>query len=993
MTPNSPLLELLRALLRDAADRSGQGFVVDELVSVEGQFFTIATAATADTPSAMYAVVDAVDVFADPFDELVRDRARNVAARLLAPYIIITSIRTVVVYHTDAVTKRLPIEEQIVLQVRGQDVTAPTQVMVAAQRVAFTETLRGTLRGTQGGTRSEVFRERVEILLGEIMSATDGSVQSRKAVEQMATTLVSYLLVQMLHSETLDPMTLPYGARSPQLMMDVIGAYLRDARRAGHTMFPEHLEAPTLAPHREQLFRMAVHGLVTFLRDFDVARLSDAERDAAVDAILQWCLGLHATPVPTLDAIDLSIVASGIADRTDTSTLRVLEIGSTMGTFGIRLSLATPNVDARVYAADADEQRMIVLRASGQRDANAAVRMILRHDEIDHDWDVVCLSLTGITERRRLSLLLHQLRMAPHAPFILFVPLAVLRDKEYAEVRQELMQRFDVQWVFTSDADPMAMPDNGTCCIIARLLDDEGAGTPSNFTFIRKTLHGIIPEAPSIREFAPERMEALRVFLRYLTTSERGKINPEVVVRRIERSVMSMRTWNTDTGWDDLLIPPDVVASILRKLSAKLRPLRTIATVSAGLRTGANEVLAPHLDEIVGEEIEDRYWQRQRDDGSMIDNIVITSSEELTSIAGIPNADRRLLVADDDRTELAGTNMLTRLERAERDGVHARPTVRHRDPWWHLGTLVTPHLLIPRDQHHRWLVAINTANAFSTDACIEIVLDMPEHAQPLALWMNSSIGLFLSGLVQRSAHATDVTVRDVQEFPVPTDDILQQLDIKRFREFLYRPVRSIADEFGTDDADVVRPHTIKKDRRRLDVQLMQELFGLTDEEQRWVYRFALAWRHANSNIRHLAAALATEAEVRYKLRPMREWYTSRIEQLPQGASRTIIIPSHITRAEAAQSMFTPQVTLYRGNKREDVIDCTTPEEAELITLLIDLGKRSLEFPTDTLLIREVLPLVRTFASDLDRVVAELTSIIPEDLRETVGEEMRGVLRS
>ncbi|RPI66666.1 MAG: hypothetical protein EHM43_11020 [Ignavibacteriae bacterium] len=206
-------------------------------------------------------------------------------------------------------------------------------------------------------------------------------------------------------------------------------------------------------------------------------------------------------------------------------------------------------------------------------------------------------------------------------------------------------------------------------------------------------------------------------------------------------------------------------------------------------------------------------------------------------------------------------------------------------------------------------------------------------------------------------------------------------------------MRSITEEFGTEDADVVRPHLVRKDRRRLDVMFMQDIFGLTDEEQRWVYRFALAWRHAASNIRHLAAALATEAEVRSRIRPMREWYTPRIEQLPQGASRTIILPQKVTRAEFAQSMFTPQVTLFRGVKREDVIDCTTTEEAELITLLVNLGKRSIELPTDTLLIAEVLPLVRAFTIDLDRVVAELTSIVPEDLRETVGEEMRDVLRS
>jgi hypothetical protein len=422
MTPTSALLDPLRSCLRDAADRASLGLEISELSSVEGTFFVV-SAPDASSGTTPLAIVDAVDPFSSPFDDVVRDRARNVASRAQAPYIIITSLRTVVVYRTDAVTRRLPVEQQVLMQLKGASVSQISSVMAAASRITLTEGLRSVLAtllrlpvglpaglptgtptetptwkptetptGTPTGTPEVFFVERLNLLLDDLLAATDGSVASRQAIDHLTTAVVSYLLVQMHHSETLDPLTLPYGLTHPQLMLDIIGAFLRDARQSGHRMFPESLDVPKIDPQHAPLFRMALAELVSFVQSFDLARLDASARDHVVDAILQWCMHLHGTPVPTLDAIDMAIVAAGIADRKENTPLRVLEIGSTMGTFGIRTSLVTDGVDARVYAANADEQRMILLRASGQLGTEAPVRVVPRNEEIDHDWDVVCLS-------------------------------------------------------------------------------------------------------------------------------------------------------------------------------------------------------------------------------------------------------------------------------------------------------------------------------------------------------------------------------------------------------------------------------------------------------------------------------------------------------------------------------------------------------------------------------------------------------------------------
>ena len=137
--------------------------------------------------------------------------------------------------------------------------------------------------------------------------------------------------------------------------------------------------------------------------------------------------------------------------------------------------------------------------------------------------------------------------------------------------------------------------------------------------FLRTQLSELIPPPTSVRSFSLDRVEQWKVFLRYLSTSERGKINDEVVVRHVESTTLQLRA-NHESGWDDLVVPPDVVASILRKLSSKLRPLKSIASVSSGLRTGANEFFAPDVAEISEESLEDTYWQRETADGTRRDN-------------------------------------------------------------------------------------------------------------------------------------------------------------------------------------------------------------------------------------------------------------------------------------------------------------------------------------------------------------------------------------
>jgi hypothetical protein len=317
--------------------------------------------------------------------------------------------------------------------------------------------------------------------------------------------------------------------------------------------------------------------------------------------------------------------------------------------------------------------------------------------------------------------------------------------------------------------------------------------------------------------------------------------------------------------------------------------------------------------------------------------------------------------------------------------------VRNRDPWWHLPEPPTPDLVIAKNQGQRWLVSLNSAQALITDVSIGVELHKPELVESVALWLNSTLGLFYHLLLRRDSHLADVTVRDARELLVPTEEVLARLDARRHRDFLYRPMHSLAEEFGTANADAVHPDRIRRDRRRVDRVLMDEVFKLTPEEQRWLYRLTMAWRSSNTNLRHLGTALAMQLALSRKLRPMREWYAPRIAQLPAGTTRTIALSAGITHATHEHGMFSWQLTLWKGAKSDQAIECDSEASAELLALLVNLGKRTVAIPTDQPLVNEVLPLVRTFKADLEAALEDLGTALPDDVQADVASHVKAAL--
>lgn len=978
IAPRTLLLELLRT----AVARCGRDAEVTEHAGIDGSYVLVSGVM----------LVDALTPVDDPYDEFARDKARVVAARLQLPTLGLVTFRRAVSFRTDAVLRRAPEERQQIGSYTGADVASVTEITerhhepIVAALVAM---LQDAWADVPAAAPEDLLGERVREAASTMLACTDHTDEQNEAVVRLVTSILAYALLQMRREEDLDRLSIPWGMRSAPLMLDVVGSYFREARRSGFGMFPSTVSDVDVLPSHAGVFRTALASLCTFMHRIDPRRIDDHALHRTVDDIVRWCDGARRAPSPSIDVVD---VALRLAAPSGAS--RLLEVGDAGGLFAVRARVLAASrgqqpPQVHVFAPNTDAERAVVLRTSGRVDAASDIGLVRRHTSVDAPWDVLCCAGTHLDGRHLLRLLAERLPMSEHGALVFVLPLAVLHDERYAAMRSAITQRFAITWVLTSDAESLVDPEAGTCCIVARMHDDTDDDPSARFVVLRRPLAHFFMPCDSPREIDAKRVQHLDAFTGYLGASEYGKNNDEVYVRTVPQRALRERADGNDGAWFDLLIPPDVVSRILQKTASRVQLLRNVGHAWSGLRTGASEFFVVDAESIATEGLESRAWQRTTLDGETIDNMLINDGDDLGAIQGPPRSDARLLLIRDQRRALEGTNILTRIERAERNGLHARPTVRHRDPWYDLGEPVVADLIVPKRQDARRLVAMNPAQAIIADGCIGITLQDARMAEPIALWMNSSLGQFLNAAFMPSQHKADMTVRDAEVFPVPSADVLRDLQARRHRPFLHRTVETVATEYGTDDPDHARIESVRRDRRAVDQYVMENIVGLTPEEQRWVYRLLLLWWKQGGNVRHLVLALVHDLEVRHKLRPLAHWYGPAIDQLPDENTRIVIVPDGVTRADVTRTMFSWQVICRKGSKTDEAIDCASQEEAQIIKLLIDLGKLHVAIPTDAPIIAELLPQLEAFRTSLESALDAVCSVLPDtEIRSLVRTHLR-----
>jgi type I restriction-modification system DNA methylase subunit len=351
--------------------------------------------------------------------------------------------------------------------------------------------------------------------------------------------------------------------------------------------------------------------------------------------------------------------------------------------------------------------------------------------------------------------------------------------------------------------------------------------------------------------------------------------------------------WNEEENkydgskWGKYIRAPEIFFKILEKGKDLFVPLKKIATVRRGFTTGANEFFYLTQERINKLGIEREFWmhpvkydewlkikdliptediwidrngeyfkqsqyaEEYRLDDVLIDgnviwipNYVIKSPRECSSIIVNPkDLKYRVLLIHKDKEKLRGTNVLKYIEWGEQQGFHKRPTCASRQIWYELNE-VQGNLLCMMSLNDRHIFWLNEANSFIDARLYGIFLhpNYSDKARILSAILNSffvPIFVELWGRANLGQGALDVKVYEYENMPIIDPSVLENHADKIYavlNEFSRRKIKSVFEEIGAKSPDEVSIERVEPTRRALDKIIMENILGLTEEEQIEVYK-------------------------------------------------------------------------------------------------------------------------------------------------------------
>jgi hypothetical protein len=351
--------------------------------------------------------------------------------------------------------------------------------------------------------------------------------------------------------------------------------------------------------------------------------------------------------------------------------------------------------------------------------------------------------------------------------------------------------------------------------------------------------------------------------------------------------------WNEEENkydgskWGKYIRAPEIFFKILEKGKELFVPLKKIATVRRGFTTGANEFFYLTQERINELGIEREFWmhpvkydewlkikdlipkedvwvdkngdyfkqsqyaKEYKLDDVLIDgnviwipNYVIKSPRECKSIIVNPkDLKYRVLLIHKDKEELRGTNVLKYIEWGEEQRFHERPTCASRQRWYELSE-VQGNLLCMMSLNDRHIFWLNEVNSFIDARLYGIFLhpNYSDKARILSAILNSSfvpILVELWGRVNLGQGALDVKVYEYGNIPIIEPSGVESHADKIYailNEISRRKIESVFKEIGALAPEEVSIDKVEPKRRALDKIIMENILGLTEEDQVKVYK-------------------------------------------------------------------------------------------------------------------------------------------------------------
>ena len=423
-------------------------------------------------------------------------------------------------------------------------------------------------------------------------------------------------------------------------------------------------------------------------------------------------------------------------------------------------------------------------------------------------------------------------------------------DVDYGKGLQEFfLKNYKIIAIIESKVERwFEQADINTCIVILQKCSNEQERNEhlARFVYLKRPLREFIPPAQDLWEKQLERLNQIDKLKRTILAHNDFYENKELrIFPKCQRDLWeegydSEKEEYVGAKWGKYLRAPEIFFKIMQKGKDKLIPLKEIAEVRFGIKTGANEFFYLTEEEIKQKGIEQEFWMHQDEKGNSIPNYIIKNPRECKSIFITSESfDSRILMIHKDKDELKGTRILNYIEEGELKGFEKRPTCASRERWYDLGFQNPPDGIWFKAFNDRFLAPQNIEHIFSSDRFYGIYLKDKLLKNRLFLYLNSSLPVLfveLFGRVNLGEGALDNMTYEVAIMPIVDIRTVNFHDGRSFKKFLNRSIETIFEELGAFSRKEVALEKVKPDRRELDKIIMGDILGLTEDEQLEVYR-------------------------------------------------------------------------------------------------------------------------------------------------------------
>ena len=541
--------------------------------------------------------------------------------------------------------------------------------------------------------------------------------------------------------------------------------------------------------------------------------------------------------------------------------------------------------------------------------------------------------------------------------------------------------------------------DINTCIVILERCTDKKQRDDNivRFVYLQKPLRHFIPPAQDLWEKQLNRINEIDKLVKTILAHNEFYQNDELRIYIKKQSELWEEglelteeegqeiTKYIGSKWGKYLRAPEIFFKILEKGKDKLVPLKEIADVRFGIKTGANEFFYLTEEEIKEKGLEREYFKP----------IIFSLKEVEGYILNKEKLTKRVFICHKNKEQLKGTRVLKYILEGEKKGFHNRPTCASREPnpWYSVarGWKYAP-LIFPAKVGERMPIFIND-KVFEDKKLYGIIPNNDSDTKLIAALLNTTISRLMIEFSCRQLTGAqaiaDIDVVVVEKLLIPKISSVNKAVRKEienaFDDLSKTPSESLFKEIG-NFPDSISLENIKPELRKLNRIVAQKIFHLNEDDELKIYRAVVdlvksRLEKANSvdKKKKIQEGVDVDALVKVIMEKVGSdtlgvFFKSEIAQQKPLTNKTI--PRFTGDVRIVNELF--DWYLYLGNKK---VKCNSELEARYLKVWAEAGLEQVKIPKDEKALKTIVPKLEKLKANIDKIVQSyLNSILDRKTR-------------